>query len=451
MPGGEEVEKSSAAGSQPSGASVAATSRLVFISYASADAAIAQKVCAALEAAGILCWIAPRDVVPGTLYADGIVGALDESKILVLILSKDAVASAHVGRELERATSKRHPIIALRLDTAPLNRAFEYFLNQSQWIEPGTRGVDTAIARLVEAVGRHLAPGAATTEHTPQAPAAAGKAPTARRIWVVAGACVVLALVAAFFAVEKGWLSKPLAATHETAAVVSDKSIAVLPFVDMSEKKDQEYFGDGMAEEIIDLLAKVPDLRVPARTSSFYFKGKPTKVPDIARELGVTNVLEGSIRRSGDRIRVTTQLVRADNGFHLWSQTYDRPLGDIFKVQDEIANAVVQALQITLMGGSLTRQKGGTENLEAYQLYLRARSSMGQNTVPSLTAAREDFNQAIKLDPNFGLAWAELSRDTLLLTNADVFSSKEGYELARQQAQHGLQVSPDLAEAHATL
>src|SRR5271154_1615126 len=187
MPGGEEVEKSSAAGSQPSGASVAATSRPVFISYASADAAIAQKVCSALEAAGIFCWIAPRDVVPGTLYADGIVGALDESKVLVLLLSKDAVASAHVGRELERATSKRHPIIALRLDTAPLNRPFEYFLNQSQWIEMGGRGVDTAIARLVEAVGRHLAPG--TTPASGQAPQAPPlrKAATRRRVWAIAG------------------------------------------------------------------------------------------------------------------------------------------------------------------------------------------------------------------------------------------------------------------------
>src|SRR5271155_1691116 len=141
----------------PSG-EAAATSARVFISYASHDAEAAHKVCSALEATDVLCWIAPRDVVPGTLYADGIVAAIDESKVLVLLLSKDAVASAHVGRELERATSKRHPIIALRLDTAPLNRAFEYFLNQSQWIELGGRGVDTAIARLVEAVGRHLAP-----------------------------------------------------------------------------------------------------------------------------------------------------------------------------------------------------------------------------------------------------------------------------------------------------
>jgi TolB-like protein/Tfp pilus assembly protein PilF len=450
MAGVKGVEDSSVAGSQPPGASVAATSRRVFISYASADAAIAKKVCTALEAAGFTCWIAPRDVVPGTMYADGIVQALDESRVLVLILSKEAVASAHVGRELERATSKRHPIIALRTDSAALNRAFEYFLNQSQWIEAGAGGIDAAIATLVGAVERHL------TAEIAVAPTQASNSPlrkaaTARRVWRIAVAAVVLASAAAYFLVSKAKIHSEGAMKPAAVAATADKSIAVLPFVDMSEKKDQEYFGDGMAEEIIDLLAKVPDLRVPARTSSFYFKGKQTKVPDIARELGVTNVLEGSIRRSGDRIRVTSQLVRADTGYHLWSQTYDRPLDDIFKVQDDIANAVVQALQITLMGGPLTRQKGGTENLEAYQLYLRARSFMGQNTIPSLTAAREDFNQALKLDSDFGLAWAELSRDTLLLTNADVFSSKEGYERARQQAQRALQVSPDLAEAHATL
>jgi TolB-like protein/Flp pilus assembly protein TadD len=423
--------------------------RDVFVSYASRDAAIANSVVVRLEQSGIRCWIAPRDVLPGTLYADGIVGAIDDSRILVLILSQAAEASAHVSRELERAVSKRHPIIALKVDGAPLNRAFEYFLNQSQWIEVGAGGMDGAIGKVVEAVGAHLSTGIPAAQASQLSAPRKGEA--WRRRFGIVGAFVVLALVGGYFLANRmGWHAQGTAARHAIIPV-ADKSVAVLPFLDMSEKKDQEYFGDGMAEEIIDLLAKVPDLKVPARTSTFYFKGKPTKIPDIARELGVKNVLEGSIRRSGDQIRVTTQLIRADSGFHLWSQTYDRPLSDIFKVQDEIANAVVQALQITLMGGPLTRQKGGTENLEAYQLYLRARSSMLQATVQSLTAARDEFDQALKLDPDFGLAWAELSRDTLFLTNDGVFSLKEGYERARQQAQRALQVSPDLAEAHATL
>ncbi len=235
------------------------------------------------------------------------------------------------------------------------------------------------------------------------------------------------------------------------AAAISEKSIAVLPFTDMSEMKDQEYLADGMAEEIINQLAKVPDLLVPARTSSFYFKGKETKLPDVARELGVAHILEGSVRRSGDHLRVTAQLVRADNGYHLWSETYDRELRDVFEVQDDIANAVVQALQIRLAGGEVTRRKGGTLNLEAYQLYLRAISSVNQNTKESLDAAGANLEQAIKLDPEYGMAWYALATVVSMKTDNAWLAPTEGWERVRQLAQHALQLSPDLAEAHARL
>src|SRR5450759_2773097 len=173
--------------------------RRVFISYASHDAAVAQKVCSALEGAGFPCWMAPRDVVPGMLYADGIVRAINESTILVLILSTSAVASAHVGKELERASSKRHPIIALRTDTAPLTPAFEYFLSESHWID-GAGGSDAAIVSLVGAVWQHLLPGGTTTP-TPSLATSAIKHPAAtpRRTWVIAGAVIVFAVAAASF------------------------------------------------------------------------------------------------------------------------------------------------------------------------------------------------------------------------------------------------------------
>jgi TolB-like protein/lipoprotein NlpI len=418
-----------------------AAPRGVFVSYASQDAEVAQKVCSTLEAAGFSCWMAPRNVKPGAQYADAIVRALTEARTLVLLLSANAISSSHVGRELERAASKRKQIIALKLDAEVLSPAFEYFLGESQWIDVPALGMPAALAKLMDGVGQgEIGP----THHLPTAISS-----TSRNRLVIA---VMLTLTC--FAAAAGiyfWVPSRNQASSHTTPTQIEKSIAVLPFVDMSEKKDQEYFGDGMAEEIIDLLAKVPDLRVPARTSSFYFKGKNTKIPDIAHELGVTNVLEGSIRRSGDRLRVTVQLVRADTGYHLWSDTYDRPFGDIFKLQDDIANAVVQALQITLMGGPLTRRRGGTQNFDAYQLYLRAQHSMFQGTRASLLSARDDFDAAIKLDPEFGLAWAELSRDTLFLTNYEVLASKEGYEQARQLALHALELSPDLAEAHGTL
>lgn len=421
----------------------AAVTHSVFISYASQDAETAQRICAAIEAAGVSCWMAPRDVTPGAQYADAIVRAINEAQAVVLVLSAAAISSSHVGREVERAASKRKPIIAFRLDAETLSPALEYFLGESQWIEVPALGMPAALVKLVDAMGRRR--DAPAQQNAPIRQSGRRK----HRIAVVTA--IFVALCCAAGEGVRWWSSKHQPVQPVAADTAVDKSIAVLPFVDMSEKRDQEYFGDGMAEEIIDLLARVPDLRVPARTSSFYFKGKQTKVPDIARELGVANVLEGSIRRSGSRLRVTVQLVRADSGYHLWSETYDRPFDDVFRLQDDIANAVVQALQIKLMGGPLTRRRGGTQNLEAYQLYLRALSSMFQGTRNSLLAARDDFDHAIRLDPDFGLAWAELSRDTLFLTNNQVLSAQEGYERARHLAQHALQLSPDLAEAHGTL
>src|SRR5271170_6680729 len=162
---------------------------------------------------------------------------------------------------------------------------------------------------------------------------------------VVALAAILAAVGYARYRESRAQVTVSAAATN----VVSDKSIAVLPFVDMSEHKDQEYFSDGLSEELIDMLTKVSELRVPARTSSFYFKGKQATIADIAKALGVAHVLEGSVRKSGDTLRVTAQLIRVDNGYHVWSETYDRKLEDIFKVQDEIANAVVTALRVHLL------------------------------------------------------------------------------------------------------
>jgi TolB-like protein len=439
----------------------------VFVSYASQDAAVAMALVEALERRGLTCWIAPRNVVPGSLYADGIVRAISSAQLFALLLSEHAIASPHVGKEIERASSKRRPIIALHTDSAPLTPAFEYFLSESQWIELTAGAEDAAAAKLAAAMPGYRSRTLAPDPHAP--PDAHAARPAARRSRVRAlGAAGVaaLALALAYFAFDNYRLSRraaverpvatatpPAAAPASTtaAAAISEKSIAVLPFADMSERQDQQYLADGMAEEIINLLAKVADLHVPARTSSFYFKGKSTKVPDIARELQVAHVLEGSVRRSGDHLRVTAQLVRADNGYHLWSETYDRNVHDIFKVQDEIANAVVQALQITLLGGPLARRRGGTENLEAYQLFLRGLSSEWEDTRPALLAARDYFERAIKLDPQFGLAWAELSRATALLGEAGAMPPNQAYESSRQFAQHALRVSPDLAEAHAFL
>ena len=189
----------------------------------------------------------------------------------------------------------------------------------------------------------------------------------------------------------------------------TEKSIAVLPFLDMSEKHDQEYFSDGLTEELLDQLAQVPDLRVPARTSSFYFKGKQATIAEIARALGVANVLEGSVRKSGNTIRVTAQLIRADNGYHLWSSSYDRDVKDIFKVQDQIAGAVVEALKAKLLPASQSVSARRSGNSEAYNQYLLGRQLLGRGNIDDSRHAAEVFRQAIALDPQYAAAWAGLA------------------------------------------
>src|SRR5882762_10173353 len=260
----------------------------VFISYASQDAAVGAALVEALERHGVACWIAPRDVKAGAQYADAIVRAISGARAFVLVLSETSIASSHVSREIERAASKERPIIALRIDAAPLTPSLEYFLSESQWVEARAGNIDAAYRKLIDAIRE---PARAAPE-TPVAiaPGTPALHPRSRRnrILFAAGLAVIAALVALL--TDKVWLANHAAPEKQTTAttnVMSDKSIAVLPFTDLSEKKDQEYFADGIAEEVLDRLAKVPGLRVVGRASSFQFKGKNTDPASIGTALGV--------------------------------------------------------------------------------------------------------------------------------------------------------------------
>src|SRR5208282_3853963 len=247
------------------------------------------------------------------------------------------------------------------------------------------------------------------------------------------------------------WISKPIAREKLASATtalpaISERSVAVLPFVDMSEKKDQEYFSDGLSEELIDMLTKVPDLRVPARTSSFYFKGKQATIADIARTLGVSHVLEGSVRQSGDTLRVTAQLIRVDNGYDVWSETYDRKLDDIFKIQDEIAAAVVAALKVQLNGGSTAVRGHGTSNPGAYGAYLLGRQYYSQSTIATWRQAIEAYQKAIDLDPRYADAYAELAVSEYFL--AENTGEVALWKLAEQTAQKAIDLEPLLTTGY---
>jgi TolB-like protein/Tfp pilus assembly protein PilF len=414
--------------------------RDVFVSYASQDAAVANLIVENLEQHGLKCWIAPRDVKPGAQYADAIVRAINEADAVVLVMSGSAVASPHVGKEIERGSSKRKPIIAFRIDGALLNNALEYFLSESQWIDVPALGMPAALTKLAEAVGH-------VSTVTPQVATPVRSGGVTKRAVIVAAA--VIGVSAAVATGVRFWQQSRGGGQSPAVAVISDKSIAVLPFTDMSEKRDQEYFADGMAEEIIDLLVKIPGLKVISRTSSFQFKGKTEDLHSIGTQLGVAYVLQGSVRKSGDRLRVTAQLLNSRDGAHVWSETYDRDLSDVLKMQDEIAIALVRALQIEVSADIVSRPV--LRNAEAYTLYLQGRHAIDRFDQPGAEQAITDFERVLELDPSFAPAELGLGSAYFDLGLNGFMPPAIAFEKARQAGERALTLDPNLAMAHAQL
>ena len=243
----------------------------------------------------------------------------------------------------------------------------------------------------------------------------------------------------------------------------SANTIAVLPFLNLSRDEEGDYFSDGLAEELLNVLSKIPALRVAARTSAFSFKGKQTTVSEIGNILNVASVLEGSIRRAGSRVRISVQLVKVEDGYHLWSETYDRTMDDIFAVQDDIARSVVEEIRIRLLGessDSLSRQierdvaravRGRPDDPEAQRLMMLGRYFLDRTTREDSDKAIGYFKQALEIDPEYALCWAELGRAYAVGAGRGWLPPDEGFKLAGEAADRSLSLEPDLAEGHAQL
>jgi TolB-like protein len=232
--------------------------------------------------------------------------------------------------------------------------------------------------------------------------------------------------------------------TTASAIPETERSIAVLPFVNMSEEAGNEYFADGLSEELLNMLVKIPDLRVAARTSSFSFKGKDVKISEIAQELNVSHILEGSVRKSGDKVRISAQLIKADDGFQLWSENFDHTLNDIFVVQDAIASKVAQALEVTLLGKSQTERM---IDPEAYVSYLQARHLLTLGPGGNLGKSEEFLLQAIELEPEFTEAWAMLAMNYYYQTITLTRTREEGVALANSAIEKAKSIDPEMGIA----
>jgi TolB-like protein len=260
---------------------------------------------------------------------------------------------------------------------------------------------------------------------------------TGRRLdFVIIG---ILSVAVVFFALDKFvWTG-----SVEPAATVQS-SIAVLPFVNMSADPEQEYFSDGLAEELLNVLARIPLLKVTSRSTSFFYKGKDFRIADIGRELGVEHILEGSVRRSGDQIRVTAQLIDVAEDAHIWSETWDRTMDDVFAIQDEIAQAVVDGLKIRLLGELPVADRTVPE---AYALYLQATQLLNHRNAASVLNAEPLLKQALEIDPNYIPAWLELSRAYVQGGAVGAWHPDESFPMARSAAEEVLRLDAENAPA----
>ena len=444
--------------------------KAAFLSYSSQDAAAAQRICEALRAGGIEVWFDQSELRGGDAWDQRIRRQIRECALFIPIISANTAARQegyfrlewNLADERTQKIARNKPfIVPVCLDATPDGGAdVPDSFTRVQWTRLlAGETSPTFVKRVAELLSPPAlaVPAQSSARVAPRALVHSARRSAFRSVPIIA-LMVVAATAAGYFALNKLILSKraldlasapAVPAPPDTGrAAVDEKSIAVLPFVDLSEKRDQEYFSDGLAEELLDLLAKTPGLHVIARTSSFSFKGKSDDIPTIARKLNVANILQGSVRKSGNRLRVSTQLIRAWNGEEFWSETYDRELKDVFQVQDEIAGAVVAALKVSLLAAAANAAP--TTNTESYTQFLKCTESARIATRESIESAITECQRAVDLDPNFAPAWARLG--DLIRTRFVSFGAETTYEQARPKAyaalQRALMLDPKRADAH---
>ncbi len=439
-------------------------SRAVFLSYASQDAEAARRICEALRSCGIEVWFDQNELRGGDVWDQQIRQQIHDCALFVPIISAhtDARTEGYFRLEWKLAVDRSYLMaddaaflfpVVIDDTTDALARVPEKF-RTVQWTRLPAGETPAAFGQRVGALL------AGTARISPARVGAAalstGLAPRrASRAKALAAIAALAVAAIAFFSWRE--MAKPPSTVVQKVAssaarIIPEHSIAVLPFADLSASKDQEYFSDGLAEELLNLLSKVPGLQVAARTSAFSFKGHAVDVPTIGRQLMVAHVLEGSVRKVGNHLRVTAQLERADNGYQIWSETYDRELGDVFRIQDEISAAVVKALKVSLLGAAPPRSSG-TQSPDAYLVFLQGRAKMATERLADAHEAAADFARVIKLDANYAPAYVELASAKLQLAEYEVTDKRRAiFDAAMEEGkvliEQALALDPNNAQAY---
>jgi TolB-like protein/Flp pilus assembly protein TadD len=435
----------------------------VFISHSSEDKTIADTICKRLESDGIKCWIAPRDIQPGSDWTKAIMQGIEGCQVFILVFSKQANDSDHVYREVAKAFSSRLVVVPFRIEAALPTSGISYYLNTVQWLDAVNPPLDQHISTLIERVKALLA-GDTVSDPRLISQSALGPNPAKTRPrrslgkWAVGFAIVTVCLIALaiaglFFTLSRRANDSDLV----TNGPIPAKSIAVLPFETLSENKDDSYFADGVQDEILNSLARIAELKVISRTSVMQYRGDAKRdLRQIANALGVKNVLEGTVRRAANRVRVSIELVEARNDSTIWADSYDRDLTDIFAIQSEIAQTIAHKLTAKLSPSEqkLIEQKP-TENLAAYDLYLKAKAVINKaelsweivSPTQPLIDSIDLLNQAVKSDPAFTVAYCAASHanDLLYISTEPTLARRALGDAAIQAA---LRLQPDLPDVH---
>lgn len=414
----------------------------VFISYAREDRDKVANLAAAIEAAQYTVWW-DRRILAGTEFSEEIERELNVAKVIIVVWSADGVKSRWVKDEAVIA-QEAGKIIPVSLDGvgAPIGFRQIHAITLSGWNgSPSASEIEMLNSSIAQRLGANLdARGSQiTARNTP------ALRPNPR---VLMFAIVVLGLV--LVGLEAVRLMRQGEA-HRTGSKTQSVSIAVLPFSDLSETHDKAYFADGVAEEILNALSQLKDLHVVGRTSSFAFRDKREDLRAIGQSLGVSNILEGSVRSAGTRLRITAQLTNTSDGFQLWSQTYDRPVGDIFAIQEEIASSVAQALSITLTKPNGSLRRVGTSDIVAYQFYLQGQYQLFARQGDSLVRAINYFNNALSHDSRFARAYASLAQTYYLLPYYTGAQLQDSRDRAAKFARRAIELDDTNADAYAAL
>ena len=429
-------------------------SHAVFLSYASQDAEAAQKICDALRSSGIEVFLDQSELRGGDAWDQKIRHEIHCCALFIPIVSRHTQErlEGYFRREWKLAIDRTHDMAEQKPFLVPV--VIDGTLDQDAIVPEVFRAVQwtrlpagETPAAFVERIRRLLSLKVSTSV------AVVSSARRSKPMLLVVGAAVAAAALA-YVVVDQLRTSRP-----DTASAIRfsppPRSIAVLPFVNMSGDPQQEYFSDGLTEELLNSLSRINQLQVAARTSSFSFQGEHPDIATVAHKLNVAAVLEGSVRRSGHTIRVTAQLIDAITGFHLWSDTFDRDQGDILQLQTDIANAVAGALKVTLLGDFAARvEVGGTRNPAAFDAYLRAATAHGaQHGAEDSQDVIARYTQAIGLDPNYALAFA--GRSTAHAQYAMHFAKGaaigRSFDDAMADARQAIELAPSLAEGYLAL